>query len=343
MYQRNGVFYVQDKIDGKQKSLKTRDDAAARRLFAAMNQAAELPQMNLTMAKAYLAGKSKDMLTRTWQDVMRNMEEAYTGSTLVRWQKQMRCEPFAILRRLPLLDTESSHFLTALQHPRAGTSTHKWLRIVHNRALDLGWLLTPVMARRVWPKLRTKRTKAVTEEQHLRMIAAIKDAEFRHYLEMLWLMGGAQTDTARLHRDNIDLIERRMTYDRQKLASSGKGRVVIAIGEALMNLLSKLPREGYLFPNLAEQTDDVRASRFRKLADRLGYPDISLHSYRYAWAQRAKQFGMPLRLAMNALGHGSKAVHHTYSESAEVVTLPLDFFEKQWKEKIIAFSGTAAA
>ena len=155
------------------------------------------------------------MLTRTWEDVMRNMEEAYTGSTLVRWQKQMRCEPFAALRKVPLLDTESSHFLTVLQHPRAGTSTHKWLRIVHNRALDLAWLLTPVMARRVWPKLRTKKTKAVTEEQHLRMVAAVKNEEFRHYLEMLWLIGGAQTDTARLHRDNIDLIERRMTYGKQ--------------------------------------------------------------------------------------------------------------------------------
>ena len=337
------MFYVEDKVDGKQKSLKTRDDAAARRIFAAMNQAAEQPQMNMTMAKAYLAGKSKEMLTRTWDDVMKSMEAAYQGSTLVRWQKQMRSAPFQALRKVPLLDTESSHFLAALEHRRAGTSTHKWLRIVHNRALDLGWLLTPVMARRVWPKLLTKKGMALTEEQHLRLMAAVKDDEFRRYLQMLWHTGGAQTDTARLHRDNIDLLNQRITYNRQKLASRGRGKVAIAIGELLMSLLKELPNEGYLFPTLAPQSDDVRASRFRKLADRLGYTEITLHSYRYAWAQRAKTYAMPLREAMTHLGHGSKAIHNAYAENAEVLTLPLEFYEKQWKEKVVQFTRSAAA
>jgi hypothetical protein len=154
---------------------------------------------------------------------MKDMEQAYHGPTLIRWQKMMRCAPFQGLKKLPLLHTESSHFLAVLRHPRAGTSTQKWLRILHNRALDLGWILTPVMARRIWPKLRTKKMKAITETQHLRLIETEPDTEFRTYLKMLWEMGGSQTDTARLHRDNIDLFNRRITYNRQKLESIGQG------------------------------------------------------------------------------------------------------------------------
>ena len=90
LFQRKGVFYVQDKLDGKQRSLKTRDEAAARRLFAGMNQGAEQPQMNFAMAKVYLSCKSPEMLARTWDDVMEDMEQAYHGPTLARWRTQMK-------------------------------------------------------------------------------------------------------------------------------------------------------------------------------------------------------------------------------------------------------------
>jgi hypothetical protein len=343
MFQHKGTFYVQDKLNGKQKSLRTRDPAAARRMFAGMNQRAEQPLLNLAMAKVYLSAKSEVMLERTWNDVLVDMEQSYRGPTLVRWRKVMKSAPFALLRSLRLLHTESTDFLAVLRHPRAGNSTQKFLRIVHNRALDLGWILAPVMARRLWPKLRSKRPKAVTVEQHHALIAAVKDPEFRHFLQMLWEIGGSQTDTARLHWDNIDLVNRRLTYTRQKLESVDQGSVVIAIGDGLMALLRELPQQGYLFPHLAPQAEVTRASRFRKIANRLGFTKISLHGYRYAWAQRAKSFGMPLREAMAHLGHGSKIIHHTYSAQAEVVSLSLEFYEKQWKEKIVQFAKSVAA
>src|SRR5260221_13143052 len=110
-----------------------------------------------------------------------------------------------------------------LRHPRAGTAAHKWLRIVHNRALDLGWLLTPVLARKLWPRLQTKKTKAISAEQHAQLVATEKDKEFRLYLEVLSEIGGAQTDTARLRRENVDLLNRHLTYNPQKLENAGQG------------------------------------------------------------------------------------------------------------------------
>jgi hypothetical protein len=43
-----------------------------------------------------------------------------------------------------------------------------------------------------------------------------------------------------------------------------------------------------------------------------------LHSYRYAWAERAKRYGYPERFAQEALGHNSKAVHRAYARKAKV-------------------------
>ena len=80
-------------------------------MFAGMNQRAEQPLLNLAMAKVYLSAKSEVMLERTWNDVLVDMEQSYRGPTLVRWRKVMKSAPFALLRSLRLLHTESTDFL----------------------------------------------------------------------------------------------------------------------------------------------------------------------------------------------------------------------------------------
>jgi hypothetical protein len=54
---------------------------------------------------------------------------------------------------------------------------------------------------------------------------------------------------------------------------------------------------------------------------------VTLHSYRYAWAERAKQAGYPERFAQIALGHNSKAVHRAYARHAQVTIPSLDAYE----------------
>jgi integrase len=192
----------------------------------------------------------------------------------------------------------------------------------------------PVMARKAWPPFRTKRAQAIARKQHEKLIETEQDSEFRHYLEMLWETGGSQTDIAGLHRNNVDEERHCLTYNRKKMGNQKEQEgAAITIGNSLEQLLAKLPKEGLLFPKLAQQNEKVRASRFRKCCDRLGFTNISLHSYRYAWAERAKTAGMPLREAMAHLGHGSKAIHHAYSASAQVITLPLEYYEAAKRRK----------
>ena len=68
---------------------------------------------------------------------------------------------------------------------------------------------------------------------------------------------------------------------------------------------------------------------FIKRLATVGISGVSLHSYRYAWAERAKEAGYPERFAMQALGHSSKAVHRAYARKAQVVIPPLEEYEKQ--------------
>ena len=52
-----------------------------------------------------------------------------------------------------------------------------------------------------------------------------------------------------------------------------------------------------------------------------------LHSYRYAWAERARSCGYPERFAQEALGHQSKAVHRAYAKKAQVAIPTLEDYE----------------
>jgi integrase len=56
---------------------------------------------------------------------------------------------------------------------------------------------------------------------------------------------------------------------------------------------------------------------------------ISLHSYRYAWAERAKTVGMPERFAQQALGHSSKAFVRAYSKKGRVIVPSLEDYERK--------------
>ena len=67
---------------------------------------------------------------------------------------------------------------------------------------------------------------------------------------------------------------------------------------------------------------------FRQRCLGLGIRGVTLHSYRYAWAERAKIAGYPERFAQFALGHNSNAVHRAYSRKAQVTLPPLEDYER---------------
>ena len=164
------------------------------------------------MARTYLLAKSPELVTRTWAEVMEHYTASGVESTRRRKNTAFRSQPFLILRNLALMDTEAGHFLAVLGHRRAGNSTHHYLRRMHNYALHLGWLLTPVMAEAAWPEIGSKKFTAITEEEHRRIVEREPNLERKLYYEMLWETGGSQGDIASLHWDQIDLQTRQSVF-----------------------------------------------------------------------------------------------------------------------------------
>jgi len=89
-----------------------------------------------------------------------------------------------------------------------------------------------------------------------------------------------------------------------------------------------------LFPYLSIVRAGDRATEFGQRCRQLGIKGVTLHSYRYAWAERAKMAGMPERFAMENLGHNSKAVHRAYAKKALMKIPSLEEYEREATVKV---------
>ena len=244
---RIGTYYAEDCKTRLRESLGTKKKAEAEKLLQAKNESNAQPVFSRELAKVYMHSQDPHFGERTWGDVARLIDSAYEGSTKERFQKFLRSKPVKSLMDMKLVATNSSDFLEVFAHPNAGVSTNVQLRILHNRALDLEWILRPVLSKRAWPKIKYGQRQGITREQHEAVLKVTPNQEYRLFFELLWLTGGSQTDIASLTNDDIDWNARRLYYERQKLKAKEQGNACLVIGKALEAIFLKLPREGLLF------------------------------------------------------------------------------------------------
>jgi integrase len=310
LFQRAKVFYCQDTTTRKQTSLHTKDAGEAQTLLHAKNEAYRQPALNLQLARTYLAASDPEIGTRTWQGVMDEMARSKDGSTLDRHERASKNESFDLIRSLPILETNSTHFLKVLHV--GSVSTNVYLRRIHNFALDMGWLPWPVLPKKRWPAVRYKEKRAITAEEHQKIIEIEWLPERRAYYEILWHVGGSQSDVAALRAEDIDWQRQTLSYTRLKT----KEVAILHMGETLAKILRSLPQTGPLFPRISQMHEKHRAAEFKRRCKRLKIEGISLHCYRYAWAERAKTAGYLKRFAMKALAHNSVAIHRACAKHA---------------------------
>lgn len=324
LYERaNGVFYIEDTESKKQESLKTRERAVAERLFHAKNEAHEQPAINLQIARAYLAATDVQITTRTWAHVMDEMSKHKTGATLNRWLTAIKDRAFDFIRNRVLLETKADDLRRVLD---TGTvATNVFLRRIHNFALGMGWIAWPILAKKQWPEVRFAEKRAITWDEHLKILDREPNKEKAAFYDLAWHIGASQTDLANLRAEDVDWGDCVIAFRRAKTGTPS----LIRFGNHVAMLLKKLPTIGYLFPQLQAVSEKRRADYFRKRCLTLNITGITLHSYRYAWAERAKTAGYPERFAQEALGHNSKAVHRAYARHAQVKIPSLEEFERK--------------
>jgi integrase len=254
---------------------------------------------------------------------MDQLQSRGKDSSRERYANVFKSSAFDGLRHKKLLETTADDFLAMFKDGKV--SIVCFLKRLHNFAVNLGWIAVPIVAPYLWPKYEPKDRRGITLDEHQSVLAKEKKAEWKLYLELLWETGAAQSDAASFTAEDIDWQTRTISYFRQKTGSLAQ----FTISKALERVLQQLPTTGALFPNLSTWSESDRASRFRRRCHKAGVAGVTLHSYRYAWAERAKVVGMPERFAQAALGHNSKAIHRAYAKKAVIIAPSLEDYEKK--------------
>ncbi len=317
------TYYSFDTNTNKRESLGTGDKDEAQRLLDIKNEAVRHVGMNLQIAQVYLQHSDPALATRTWRDVFDRIISTKTGSTQERWKCASRDKAFNLIRDRKIVETTSDHFLAVLN---AGTvATNLYLRRTHHFAIGMHWLPWPVLPKLHWPPLVYKKKRAITLEEHQKLVQNECNAELKSYYQLLWHIGGAQTDVAELKGEDIDWNDHTITFRRKKTGTL----VHLTLGSEARAALDGLPKAGPLFPRLIQLTASQRAAWFLHKTKAAKITGVSLHCYRYAWAERARQSGYPEQYAMQALGHHSEAVHRAYAKNAKVKLPSLQEFESK--------------
>ena len=327
---RKSVYYAFDNTTKTFQSLKTKDKAEGARLLLALNEAGKQPAMNLGLARVYLKHSDPMVSERTWQHVLAEIIKLKSGPTQYRWQSAAKDKAFDLIRSRLLIETQAEHFLEVLK--KGTVSTNAYLRKTHNFALDMNWLPAIVIPRRQWPAIHYKEKRAIKLEEHQRILEAEVNPERRVFYQLCWHLGASQGDIASLKGEDMDWENNTVSFFRKKTGVP----VLVHLGGDALNLLKDLPGEGPLFPYLSRVRAGDRATEFKQRCQQLKIAGVTLHSYRYSWAERAKTVGYPERFAQEALGHNSKAVHRAYAKRALVKIPSLEEYEKRNERSALA-------
>ena len=316
------MYYAFDNTTKTFKSLKTKDKAEAARLLMAMNEAGKQPAMNLSLARVYLKHSDPMVSVRTWQHVLEAIIQLKTGPTQARWKFAAKDKAFDLIRNRILIETQAEHLLGVLRTGKV--STNAFLRKIHTFALDMNWLPAMVIPRRQWPAVHYKEKRAITFEEHQKIIGAEVNPERKMLYQLCWHLGASQGDIANLKGEDVDWENHTVSFVRKETGVP----VLVHLGSEALNLFKDLPGEGVLFSYLSRVRGGDRATEFASRCRQLGIHGVTLHSYRYAWAERAKTVGYPERFAQEALGHNSKAVHRAYAKRALMKIPSLEDYER---------------
>lgn len=326
LVRRGTHYYAHNRNTGQRTSLNTDDQESAEQILNAKNEAERMPVMNLALGRVFLAARDASLPNRTWGDVMERIGRGGKESTRYRYEVAMRDPFIGRLKNRRIIETTSQDLFGIMD--AGNRSTTYYLRRLHRFAINLGWLPAPILSPKMWPRIRWNSRRGITREEHGRIIADDPCEERRNYHEVLWFTGASQGDAAQFTASQIDWKTKTLVYRRAKLGEDAPP-AFITIGPRLEEVLRRLPTEGFLFPTIAMMTPSQRADRFKIRRDRAGIQNVTLHCYRYAWAERAYEAGMPERYAMAVLGHACETVHRLYARKANVHVPALETYEEQ--------------
>src|SRR5262249_45209710 len=97
-----------------------------------------------------------------------------------------------------------------------------------------------------WPEVRFAEKRAVTWDEHLKILDREPNQEKAAFYDLAWHIGAAQTDLANLRAEDIDWGDCVIAFRRAKTGTPS----LIRFDKHVADALKKLPATGYLFPTL---------------------------------------------------------------------------------------------
>ena len=72
----------------------------------------------------------------------------------------------------------------------------------------MNWLPWPLLPKRQWPAVRFGDKRAITWDEHCRIVAHEQNAERKAFYRLAWHIGESQSDLAHLRAKDMDWQER---------------------------------------------------------------------------------------------------------------------------------------
>jgi hypothetical protein len=201
LFRRGKTFWCEDTENGHQQTLGTKSKANAVRLLHGRNEAHAVPFVNLQTARAYMMAADPKAASRTWRNVLTEILKLKQGDTQRRWRIAAKDKALPEFLKRPLIETRAEHLLRAMEIGKV--STNVYFRRVHNFALDMSWLPAPIIPKRQWPTIRHRDRRAITFEEHQKIIARELNPERTAFYELAWHIGASQSDVAFLRASSV--------------------------------------------------------------------------------------------------------------------------------------------
>jgi len=359
---RGGQYAIVDKATGKSKLTGTADrhqaEEQARIKYGLTDDTNAA--FHKKMAEAHLAKCNSEWLTITWDMIAKRMISGPRGkcggekreSTVRTLESNWNNAIWNELRHKRAIDTVASDFMRATRD--VGVAMTCFGKRLHNYAIDHQLIPYQIIGAEMWMKHeRNPRSRAVSEEEHLKILRIISNVtgyDFRQYIRhhqgttreqwrdewvnwlwFLWFTGASNSDAANMKAENVKWEEGVIEYKRGKWVQPEKhapARVAIAKGGQLEKLLKRLPQSGNLFPLLSQTDMRGRCDAFAHMVKQCGIKKgITSHGYRFAFAERARKGGMSAEDRMANLGHASYDQTHHYDKNAKVVPVSIEVIE----------------
>jgi integrase len=102
--------------------------------------------------------------------------------------------------------------------------------------------------KRQWPAVRFKDKRAITWEEHCRIVARELNPERKAFYQLAWHLGASQSDLAHLQAEDVDWPNRIISFFRMKTRWRGCTPPQIRFGKEVEEILAVLPKTGPALP-----------------------------------------------------------------------------------------------